>query len=123
MYIFKKRIEWRRSYTKEESGIVKKQTIYVNCPHCNAFMEIVSSNGKIVRSHEPKEEPTDNQDTLTAELNRIKSGQTEREESFKKSKEDTAGLNNKLDALFQKEKKRVKETGDITPEIRPFDLD
>ncbi len=102
---------------------MKKQTIYVNCPHCNAFMEIVSSNGKIVRSHEAKEKLPDNQDTLTAELNKIKSGQTERDESFKKSQQDTAGLHNKLDALFDEEKKRVKETGDITPEIRPFDLD
>lgn len=102
---------------------MKERTIYVNCPHCNAFMEVISSNGKVIRSREAKEELTDNQDKLTAELNKIKSGQTEREQSFKKSQKDTAGLHNKLDALFEKEKKRIKETGDITPEIKPFDLD
>ena len=101
---------------------MKERTIYVTCPHCNTFMEVHSGNGKVVKSHKPEDLPKD-QDKLTAQLNKIKSGQENREQTFEKLHKETSELHGKLDALFEKEIKRVKKTGEITPNPKPFDLD
>jgi len=98
------------------------KTFYVNCPHCKTFMEVDSATGKIIKSFAANE-TNENEDKLLSALNKIKESDAEREKKFEASKYEAKSKKDKLSELFDKEKKRIQEEGDIKPDIRPFDLD
>jgi len=99
-----------------------QKTFYVNCPHCKTFMEVDSATGKIIRSFAAQDK-SENEDRLLSALNKIKESDSEREKKFEASKKEAKDKKSKLSELFDKERKRVQEEGDIKPDIRPFDLD
>jgi len=100
------------------------KTIYVNCPHCNSFLEVNPVNGKVVRSYEADPDADKNEDKLKAALKKMKSEDATREEKFESTKKEMEEKKDKLAQLFEEERKKIKEEGDIKPpEHRLFDLD
>lgn len=98
------------------------RTVYVTCPHCKALIEAEAQNGKVVRHFEPSEN-NETQDRLLSAMEQIKNEDETREIRFEQSKQEEAKKKDKLRDLFEQEKKRLLQQGDITPEERPFDLD
>ena len=100
------------------------KTVYVTCPHCDAFLEVNIANGKVVRSFEADKDADKNEDKLQAALKKMKSQDATREERFESTKKEMNDKKDKLAQLFDEERKKIKEEGDIKPpEHRLFDLD
>ena len=100
------------------------KTVYVTCPHCSAFLEVNSANGKIIKSYEADQNADKNEDKLQAALKKIKSASAAREKKFESIKKEEERKKDKLSSLFEEERKKIKEEGDIKPpEHRLFDLD
>lgn len=99
------------------------RTVFVTCPHCEAFLEVNPANGKVVRSFPAGHQQDENKDRLSAALDKMKSDASTREDRFEQKKKEAEGRKDKLSELFDQEKKRAREEGVTGPEIRPIDLD
>jgi len=98
------------------------ETFLVDCPCCTARIEVDKKNGKVLR---------------TWEKPAVKEGSDPMQEAFKKMKEDKSRLDSyfsgagkslqdkkrELDERFEKEKKRVEDSGDTSRPLNPMDLD
>lgn len=98
-------------------------TFLVDCPCCKARIEVDRKSGKVLRHWDKP--PV------------LKAGGDPMQEAFKKMKEDKSRLDNyfsgagksledkkkELDEKFEKEKKRIKDSGDTSRPETPWDLD
>jgi len=97
-------------------------TYLIDCPCCKARIEVDKKTGKVLRQWVKPE---------------VKEGGDPMQEAFKKMKEDKSRLDSyftnagkslddkkkELDEKFEKEKKRVKDSGDTSRPETPWDLD
>ena len=97
-------------------------TYLIDCPCCKARIEVDKKTGKVLRQWVKPE---------------VKEGADPMQEAFKKMKEDKSRLDSyftnagrsledkkkELDEKFEKEKKRVKDSGDTSRPENPWDLD
>ena len=97
-------------------------TYLVDCPCCKTRIEVDKKTGKVLRNWA---KPV------------IKEGLDPMQEAFKKMKEDKSRLDSyftnagksledkkkDLEEQFEKEKKRIKDSGDTSRPINPMDLD
>lgn len=97
-------------------------TFLVDCPCCKARIEVDRKSGKALRTWD---KPV------------VKEGGDPMQEAFKKMKEDKSRLDNyftnagksledkkkELEEKFEKEKKRIKDSGDTSRPENPWDLD
>ncbi|MBI4351057.1 MAG: hypothetical protein HY550_06425 [Elusimicrobia bacterium] len=97
-------------------------TFLIDCPCCKARVEVDKKTGKVLRHWE---KPV------------VKEGGDPMREAFKKMKEDKSRLDSyfsnagrsledkkkELDEKFEKEKKRIKDSGDNSRPETPWDLD
>ena len=93
----------------------------VACPCCDAILKIDPETRAVI-AHTVKEKPLPIQD-LAAEVEKLKGAGARREEVFQKqvAAEKSHGkvLEKKFDELF----KRAKDSPDVAPPVRDFDLD
>lgn len=97
-------------------------TFIVDCPCCKVRIEVDRKNGRVLRHWE---KPA------------TKAGADPMQEAFKKMKEDKDRLDSyftgagksledkkrELEEKFEKEKKRIKDSGDTSRPVNPMDLD
>jgi len=97
-------------------------TLLIDCPVCKCRIEVDRRTGKVLRHWD---KPV------------IKEGADPMKEAFKKMKEDKSRLDSyftnagksledkkkELDEKFEKEKKRIKDSGDTSKPENPWDLD
>lgn len=94
----------------------------IECPHCRHILIVDKIKGTLAEVRAPlvRESTGDRFKDAFLKLEKDKKGA---EEKFEKSKEDQAHKSEKLDEMFQKSMKKVKESGPVEKEIRDIDLD
>lgn len=94
----------------------------IECPHCKHILVIDPEKGKLIETRKPlvAESTGDRFKDAFLKLENDKKGA---EEKFQKSKQDEAHKKEKLDELFQKSMKKVKESGPVEKGLRDIDLD
>ncbi len=97
-------------------------TFLIDCPCCKERIEVDKKTGKVLRHWEKPE---------------LKAGADPMQEAFKKMKEEKSRLDSyfsnagrsmdekkkELEDKFEKEKKRIKDSGDTSRPVNPMDLD
>ena len=98
------------------------ETLYVDCPHCGARLEVERKTGKLVKSWE-KTEKKEGVDQVAESLKKIQENKTKLDKYFSGAPESLAEHKRGLLDAFEKEKKRIRDTGDTSRPINPLDLD
>lgn len=90
----------------------------IKCPACGEPVELNGETGQIL-SHGKKEKGQGLDDAAQS----LRAQEQRRLDIFQKSKEDEKSKSERLDKLFSKEEKRVKEEKDFGKFMRDIDLD
>ncbi|OGS56560.1 MAG: hypothetical protein A3J79_04885 [Elusimicrobia bacterium RIFOXYB2_FULL_62_6] len=94
----------------------------VDCPLCKARIEISKKTGKVLR-HWEKPQVKEGGDQMKDALEKIKKDKSRLDDYFSKAKGDMDAKKKELLDKFEKEKKRIKDSGDTSRPINPMDLD
>ena len=92
--------------------------IEIKCPTCGEEMEVDLESGKVLSHGESKKDMD-----LTNVAESLKEQANRRSELFQISKKDEKTKSERLDKLFSKEEKRIREEKDYGKFVRDIDLD
>ncbi len=98
------------------------RTIYLNCPCCDALMEVDTESGEIVQKWSPKEKGEEG-DKMGNALKKLDEAKKRRVGLLDKMKSELEDQRKKNEDVFKKEVDRVKKEGVKDAPPRPFDLD
>ena len=98
------------------------ETFLIDCPICKARIEVVKKTGKVIR-HWEKPEVKEGADQMQEALKKIKDDKVRLDDYFSKAQGDMERKKKELLDKFEKEKKRIKDSGDTSRPINPMDLD
>jgi len=98
------------------------ETVYVDCPHCNARLEVDRKTGKVVKSWE-KVEKKEGTDFFAESLKKQKEEKARLNKYFTAAPDSLKQKKKELQDKFEAEKKRIHDEGDTERPINPMDLD
>ncbi len=94
----------------------------IECPHCKHLLIIDKDKNKVLETRKPLVEKSTGDRFQDAFL-KLQKDKEKAEEKFFKSQKEQEHKKEKLDALFDKSIKKVKDSGKIEKELRDIDLD
>ena len=97
-------------------------TFIVDCPCCKARIEVDKTNGKVLR-HWEKPAVKDGADPMAEAFKKMKADKSRLDDYFSNAGKSMEEKKKELDEKFEKEKKRIKDSGDTSRPINPMDLD
>ncbi|OIO03212.1 MAG: hypothetical protein AUJ51_04400 [Elusimicrobia bacterium CG1_02_56_21] len=97
-------------------------TFIVDCPCCKARIECDRKTGKVQR-HWEKPQLKEGADPMQEALKKIKDDKSRLDSYFSNAGKSMEEKKKELDEAFEKEKKRIKDSGDTSRPINPMDLD
>ncbi len=98
------------------------ETFLVDCPVCEARIEVEKRTGKIV-SHWEKPKIKKGEDPFKSAINKMAEEKEKLDKYFSGARGEIDSRKKELLDKFEKEKKRVRESGDDSKPINPMDLD
>ncbi len=101
---------------------MEEETFLIDCPGCKARIEVEKKTGKVLR-HWVKPEVKEGSDQMQEALKKIKDDKSRLDDYFSKAQGDMERKKKELLENFEKEKKRIKDSGDTSRPINPMDLD
>jgi hypothetical protein len=99
-----------------------EETFLIDCPKCKARIEVERRSGKVVRLWE-KPEIKEGSDPIKEALKKMKEEKDKLDGYFSSAKDSMESKKKELLEKFDKEKKKIQESGDTTRPINPMDLD
>ncbi|MHB0997008.1 MAG: hypothetical protein ACYC2I_11625 [Elusimicrobiales bacterium] len=97
-------------------------TFLVDCPCCKARIEVDRKTGKVVR-HWEKPKVKEGGDLMAESLKKIQADKSRLDDYFNNAGRSMEEKKKELEAQFEKEKKRIEDSGDTSRPINPMDLD
>ena len=94
----------------------------IDCPMCKARIEVSKKTGKVLR-HWEKPQVKEGADPMQEALKKIKSDKSRLDDYFSNAKDSMDAKKKELLENFEKEKKRIKDSGDTSKPLNPMDLD
>ena len=97
-------------------------TFLVDCPCCKVRIEVDRKSGKVLR-HWEKPAVKEGGDPMQEALKKIKEDKLRLDSYFTNAGKSLEDKKKELDEQFEKEKKRIKDSGDTSRPESPWDLD
>lgn len=97
-------------------------TFLVECPCCKARIEVDRKSGKVLRQWE-KPVVKEGGDPMQEALKKIKEDKLRLDSYFSNAGKSLEDKKKELDEKFEKERKRIKDSGDTSRPESPWDLD
>ena len=97
-------------------------TFLVDCPCCKARIEVDRKTGKVVK-HWEKPKVKEGGDLMAESLKKIQADKSRLDDYFNNAGKAMEDKKKELEAQFEKEKKRIEDSGDKSKPINPMDLD
>ena len=101
---------------------MESKTFIIECPCCGERLEIDRHSGKITKRW-PKPEISAGEDIMQAALRKMEEEKARLDSYFASAGSNMKDREKELADLFEKEKKKIAESGDISRPENPFDLD
>jgi len=99
-----------------------EETFLIDCPKCQARIEIDKRTGKVLR-HWDKPDIKNTADPLKEMIDKMKEEKSKLNNYFKDAKKNMKDREKELDKKFKEQKKKIEESGDNSRPINPMDLD
>lgn len=99
-----------------------EETFLIDCPICKARIEVEKRTGRVVR-HWEKPEIREGADPIKEALKKMKEDKDKLNGYFSTAKDSMESKKKELLEKFDKEKKKIQESGDTSRPINPMDLD
>ena len=99
-----------------------EESFLIDCPMCKARIEVEKKTGKVLR-HWEKPVVKEGGDQIKDALDKIKQDHARLENYFSKAQGDMEKKKKDLLDNFEKEAKRIKDSGDTSKPFNPLDLD
>jgi len=97
-------------------------TFLIDCPCCKARIEVDRRTGKVLK-HWEKPQVKEGGDLMQEALKKIKADKDRLDSYFSNAGKSMEDKKKELEEQFEKEKKRIEDSGDISKPINPLDLD
>ena len=97
-------------------------TFIIDCPCCKVRIEVDSRTGKVLK-HWEKPAVKPGADPMQEALEKMKADKARLNDYFSNAGKSLEDKKKELEDKFQKEKKRIEESGDTSKPENPFDLD
>lgn len=97
-------------------------TFLIDCPVCKARIEVEKKTGRVVR-HWEKPEVKEGGDQMRDALKKIRDDKSRLDDYFSRAQGEMERKKKELLENFEKEKKRIRDSGDTSRPINPMDLD
>ena len=97
-------------------------TFLIDCPCCKARIEVDRKTGKVVK-HWEKPQVKEGGDLMAESLKKLQADKNRLDDYFKNAGRSMEEKKKELEAQFEKEKKRIEDSGDTSKPINPLDLD
>jgi hypothetical protein len=97
-------------------------TFLIDCPCCKARVEVDKKTGKVLR-HWEKPVVKEGADPMQEAFKKMKADKSRLDDYFSNAGKSLEDKKKELEDKFQKEKKRIEESGDTSKPETPFDLD
>jgi hypothetical protein len=97
-------------------------TFLIDCPCCKARIEVDRKTGKVLR-HWEKPQVKEGGDLMQEAFNKMKEDKSRLDNYFTNAGKSMEEKKKELDEKFEKEKKRIEDSGDTSKPINPMDLD
>lgn len=101
---------------------MSEETFLIDCPACKARVEVEKRTGKVLR-HWEKPVVKEGGDQMKDALEKIKQDKSRLDDYFSKAQGDMERKKKDLLDSFDKEAKRIKDSGDKSKPLNPMDLD
>ncbi|MBP5286506.1 MAG: hypothetical protein J6Z08_01245 [Elusimicrobiales bacterium] len=101
---------------------MREETFIIECPCCGERLEIERRTGRIVKRW-PKPDTAADGDIMQAALKKMEDDKARLDSYFATAGTEMETRERKLSELFEKEKKKIEESGDFSKPETPFDLD
>ncbi|MCK4935328.1 MAG: hypothetical protein KAR84_00630 [Elusimicrobiales bacterium] len=101
---------------------MSEETFLIDCPLCEARIEVERKTGKVVK-HWAKPKLKKGEDPFKKALEGIKANENKLDDYFSGAQNSMEDKKKELLDKFEKEKKRIKDSGDTSKPINPMDLD
>ncbi|OGS06466.1 MAG: hypothetical protein A2270_07205 [Elusimicrobia bacterium RIFOXYA12_FULL_51_18] len=101
---------------------MNEESFLIDCPMCKARIEVEKKTGKVLR-HWEKPMVKEGSDQMKDALEKIKDNKSRLDDYFSKARGEMERKKKELLENFEKEKKRIKDSGDTSRPINPMDLD
>lgn len=101
---------------------MNEESFLVDCPLCKARIEVDKKTGKVLR-HWEKPKVKEGSDQMQDALKKIKEDKSRLDDYFSKAQGELERKKKELLDTFEKEKKRIQDSGDTSRPINPMDLD
>ena len=98
------------------------ETFLIDCPVCKARIEVEKKTGRVL-GHWEKPEVKEGSDQMREALKKIKNDKGRLDDYFSRAQGEMERKKKELLDNFEKEKKRIKDSGDTSRPINPMDLD
>ncbi|MBO4556535.1 MAG: hypothetical protein J5706_07220 [Elusimicrobiales bacterium] len=98
------------------------KSFIIECPCCGERLEIDRESGKVIKRW-PKPEIAEGSDIFAEGMKKLEEEKARLDSYFDGAGEMLKNKEKELDSLFEKEKKRIEESGDFSRPDSPFDLD
>jgi hypothetical protein len=97
-------------------------TFLIDCPCCKVRIEVDRRSGKVLKHYEkPVVKPGG--DPMQEAMKKLKEDKSRLDSYFTNAGKSLEDKKKELDEKFEQEKKRVKDSGDTSRPLNPFDLD
>lgn len=97
-------------------------TFLIDCPCCKARIEVDRKTGKVVK-HWEKPEVKPGGDLMAEAMKKMQADKGRLDAYFSNAGRSMEEKKKELEDRFEKEKKRIEESGDKSKPINPMDLD
>ena len=97
-------------------------TFLIDCPDCGARIEVDGKTGKVLR-HWKKPEVKEGADPMQEAFKKMKDDKSRLDDYFSNAGQSLEEKKKELLEKFEREKKRIKDSGDTSRPINPMDLD
>jgi enoyl reductase-like protein len=97
-------------------------TFLIDCPCCKARIEVDRKTGKVVK-HWEKPKVKEGGDLMAESLKKLQADKARLDDYFNNAGRSMEEKKKELEAQFEKEKKRIEDSGDTSKPINPMDLD
>jgi len=94
----------------------------IDCPCCKARIEVDRKTGKVLK-HWEKPQVREGGDLMQEALKKIQEDKSRLDNYFNNAGKSMEEKKKELEAQFEKEKKRIEDSGDKSRPINPMDLD
>lgn len=97
-------------------------TFLIDCPVCKGRIEVDKKTGKVLR-HWEKPVVKEGADPMQEAFKKMKADKSRLEDYFTNAGKSMEDKKKELEGQFEREKKRIKDSGDTSRPINPMDLD